>query len=98
MAFSLAVLCGHVGLDKIPGYFGSNGPSTHAQNIHMIVLDSLPGREVIVDQCGTDSLYLVGANCCANPATADSNPPLDPACGNCLAKRDNEIRIVVVRS
>jgi hypothetical protein len=76
MAFSLAVLCGQVGLDKIRSYFGSYGPASHAQNVHMIVLDSLPGPEVIVDQRSTDPLYLVGADRCA-PATADSDGPRD---------------------
>jgi hypothetical protein len=95
MAFSLAVLCGQIGLDKIPGYFGSYGPSTHAQNVHMIVFDALPGREVIMDQPGTNSLYFVGADRCAYPATAYSNATLDFACGNCLSERDHEIGIVV---
>jgi len=46
----------------------------------MIVLDSLPGREVIMDQGGADSLYLIGADCCAYPATADGDATLHVAC------------------
>src|SRR5215831_15239883 len=95
MAFSLAVLCRKVRLDKIPGYFRSYRPSTHAQNVHMIVLDPLPGREVIMDQPSTNSLYFGSADRCPYPAAADSNAPLDIACGNCLSERDNEIGIVV---
>ena len=93
MAFSLAVLSGQVGLDKIPGYFGSYRSSTHAQNVHMIVLDSLPGREVILYQRGADSLHLVGADGRAYPATADGDAPLNFARDNCISKRHNEIGI-----
>jgi hypothetical protein len=98
VAFSLAVLCSQISLDKIPGYFGSNCPSTHAQNVHMIVLDSLSGREVIVNQRGPHPFHLIGADRSTYPATADRDAPLHFACDHCLRKRHNEIRIVVARS
>jgi hypothetical protein len=44
MPFGLAVLCREVSLDQIPSDFGPHGPSAHAENVHMIVLDSLLGR------------------------------------------------------
>jgi hypothetical protein len=47
--FGLAVLGCEIGFNKAPGLFRSDGPSAHAQNVHVIVLDTLFGGEVIVD-------------------------------------------------
>jgi hypothetical protein len=95
MAFSLAVLCGQVGLDQVPSHFGAYSPSAHAQNVHVIVLDPLLGREVIVDQPGADSLHLIGTDGCTYAATADGDASLDYARDNCISKRDHEIGLVV---
>jgi hypothetical protein len=37
------------GLNQIPRDRWSYGPAAHAKNVHVIVLDTLSGREVIVD-------------------------------------------------
>src|SRR5262249_35469997 len=97
MPFGLAVLCRQVSLDQIPSHFGPHGPSAHAENVHMIVLDSLLGREVILDQRGVDSFHLVGADRCTYPAAADGHAPLHFAFGNRVNEWDDEVRIVVTR-
>ena len=36
-------------LDEVPSDSWSHGPATHTKNVHMIVLDTLPRREMVVD-------------------------------------------------
>ena len=62
----------------------------------MIVFDTLPSREVVMDQCRADARYFVRANRRANSAAADCYAAICRACGNRFAKRDDEIGIVVV--
>src|SRR6266481_556452 len=47
-------------LDEVPGHRRADGSTAHAQDVHVIVLDSLPSGEVIVDQRGADASDLVG--------------------------------------
>jgi hypothetical protein len=36
-------------LDEIPGDSWAYGPTTHTKNVHVIVLDTLPCRKMVVD-------------------------------------------------
>ena len=49
MSRRLTKLGGEKRLDEIPGDGWSYCPATHAKNIHVIVLDTLPCRKVIVN-------------------------------------------------
>jgi hypothetical protein len=49
MTLGLAELSGQESLDKIPSDGGPHGSATHAKDVHVIVLDPLPSREVVVD-------------------------------------------------
>src|SRR6266403_4001135 len=71
VALGLTELGGQKRLDEIPGHRRSNGSPAHAKDVHVIVLDALPGREVVVDQTGADALDLVGAHRRADAAAAD---------------------------
>src|SRR5262245_28270278 len=84
-------------LDKIPGYQRSNGTAPHANNVHVVVLNPLPGREVVVHQAGTNTRYLVCAHRRTDAATADCHPALDRSGHHSSSERDNEVGIVVVR-
>jgi hypothetical protein len=61
----------------------------------MIVLDSLAGREVVVDQTGTNAHNLVGTDGRTNAAATDRHAALYFAGGNSFRERDDEIGIVV---
>src|SRR4029077_5914324 len=67
------------------------------EHIHVIVLDPLPGREVVVDQGGTDTRYLVGAHRRADTAAADGDAAIDRRSRDFPAERDDKIRIVIAR-
>jgi hypothetical protein len=76
VAFGLAELGGQKSFDKVPGQHGPHDPATETNNIHVIVLDPLPSREVIINQSGADSRNFVGADGSTYPASANSNPAL----------------------
>src|SRR5262249_50362277 len=82
--------------DQVPGDFRPHGPAAHAQDVHVIVLDPLPGREVVVDQRRTDTLDLVGAHGRADTAAADRHAALHRARRHGPRQWDDEVRIVVV--
>src|SRR5215471_1535448 len=69
VSFGLTVLSRQKRLHKVPSYCRSDRPAAHAKDVHVIVLDSLLGGEVIVDQGRADTLNFVGTNRRANTAT-----------------------------
>lgn len=62
MPLGLAEFGGQERLDEIPGHRRSHRSSAHAKDVHVIVLDALLGREMVVNQAGADTLDLVGAH------------------------------------
>src|SRR5215469_3557813 len=76
VAFGLAELSREKSFDKVPGHHGSHDAATQTNDVHVIVLDTLPSREVIIDQSGASSRNLVGTDGSANPAAANRNPTL----------------------
>jgi hypothetical protein len=58
---------------------------------------ALPSREVIVDQGGTNSYNLVGANRRADTASTNRHSALYFAGGYSFGQRDHEIGIIVAR-
>jgi hypothetical protein len=95
MSLSIAEFGCQKCLNEIPGNGWSHGPAAHTDNVHMIVLDSLPGREVVVDQTGTNTHNLIGTNGRTDAAAADRHPTLYFAGGNSFRERDDEIWVVV---
>ena len=61
----------------------------------MIVLDTLPRGEGVGEQGSADAVDLIGAHRCADAAAAESDAAFDPARGNGICKRQDEIGIVV---
>jgi hypothetical protein len=49
VSFGLAEVGGEERLDQIPSDGWSHGPATHTENIHVIILDTLPRGEVVMD-------------------------------------------------
>src|SRR5262245_52230947 len=97
VALALAKLGGQTRLDEVPGHGRSHGSAAHANNVHMIVLDPLPGREVVVNDGGANARYLVGTDRCTDAATADRHTALHLSRHHGPGQRDDEVRIVVAR-
>ena len=95
MPFGLAEPGGPERLDQIPGHGRSHGSSAHANDVHVIVLDALPGREMVVDQTGADTRDFVGAHRRADAAAADRDAAFHFLGGHRPGERNDEVRIVV---
>ena len=97
MSVGLTVHGGQEGLDQVPSHRWSDCPTTHANNIHMIVLDPLAGREMIVDQRGANARNLVGTHRRPHAAAADCHATFDLPRRYSPAERGDKVRIVVIR-
>jgi hypothetical protein len=64
----------------------------------VIVLDALPGREMVVDQSGANARNFVGTDAGAHPAAADREAAFHLASGHSLREGNDEIGIVVART
>ena len=73
MPLRLAELGLKKGFDKVPGHHGSHDPATQTDNVHVVILDSLSRREVIVDQTRSGSRHLVGADRGADTTATDGD-------------------------
>jgi hypothetical protein len=65
--------------------------------VHVIILDSLSGGEVIADQTGSNARNLVGADCGAHAAAANGYPALHIARRHLPGEWGDKIGIVVPR-
>ena len=74
---------------------GSDGPAAHAEDVHVIVLDALLRREMVVDERRADARNLVGADRGADAAAADRHAALHLSRDHGLGERNDEVGIVV---
>ena len=65
----------------------------HTDKLHVV-----ERYRVIMDQRGTNAWHLVGAYGRAHPAAADGYPAFDHSRGHRISERDDEVRIVIIRS
>src|SRR5262249_45633207 len=98
VALSLAELGARERLDEVPAHGRPHGSAAQAEDVHVIVLDARPGREVIVDQRGSDARDLVGTDRGADAAAALCPPAVPLSRHHGLGEWEDEIRIVVVRT
>ena len=76
-------------LDEIPGYGRSCRPAAHTNNVHVVVLDTLPGREVVVDETSADARNFVGTSRRAHAATRDRDAAFYLRAGYCPSQRND---------
>jgi hypothetical protein len=97
MPLGLAELGCEKCIDQVLGHSGSYGPSAHADDVHVVVLNSLLGGEVIVNQPGADPGNLVRADRGTDPAPADREAALYLSGSDRAGERYNEVRIIITR-
>jgi len=83
---------GEEGLHEVPRDLGSDRPAPHAQDVHVVVLDALACREVIVHQRGADAAHLVRAYRRADATAADTDAARDLPGYDRARERDHEVR------
>jgi hypothetical protein len=82
--------------NQLPGKSMPNDKTTEADQIDVIVLDSLVGRKRVMNQTGSDARHLVGNNRSTDSAAADGNTSLHISSGDCSGQRHDKIRIIVI--
>jgi hypothetical protein len=95
VALGLTEVGGEKRLDQVPGNGWPHGPAAHAKNVHVIVFDTLFGREVVMDQRCANTVNLIRAHRRANPAATDSDSALHLSGGYGLGQRDDIVGIVI---
>jgi hypothetical protein len=84
------------GLDEIPSHGWPNGPSAHAKDIHVIVLRSLPCREMVVNKAGADAANLVCTDRRTDAAPANCHATIHLPRHEGLGEGNHKVGIVVV--
>jgi len=82
--------------DQVPGDGRTHRSATHANDVEVIIFNSLPGGESVVDQSSSNSRNLVGANRHADATAANRDAAIYLPVGNSLSQRDHKLQIVVV--
>src|SRR5262245_62571915 len=89
--------CGQKCLHELPGHAWPHSTPTDTDDVHVIILDALFGGKVIVDQGGTNTWHLVGADRSTHPTPADGYAAFDRTRRHGIGKGDDEVRIVIIR-
>src|SRR5580700_1448319 len=82
-----------VAANKMPGFLADDA-RTHHQDIHVVVLDALMSRVVIVAHAGADAGHFVGGNANADAAAADEDAAFGASQLESAADSLGEISIV----
>src|SRR5262249_22551115 len=98
MSWGLPDLGSEERLHEIPGHARSHGAATDADDVHVIVFDSLCCRKMVMDQSGAHPRDLVRTDRGPHAAAADGDTALERCRRHRLGERDDEIRVVVVRA
>src|SRR5262245_50591837 len=97
VAGGLAVARSEIGLDQIPRDLGAHRAAAHAEDVHVVVLDALPRREVIVNERGPNAPHLVRTDRSPDSAPADRHTAIDRPRRDRSRERRDGVRIVVAR-
>src|SRR5215475_2286361 len=95
VSFGLTVLSRQKRLYKVPSHSRSYRPAAHAKDVHVIVLDSLLGGEMIVDKRGANTPNFVGAHRRANPTATDGHTAIHLSSDHRLRQREHIVGIVI---
>src|SRR5215469_5896593 len=95
MTLRLTELGSQEGVDKVPSQHRACDPAAQTDDVHVIILHPLPGREVVRNQACAGSRNLVGAHCRAHAAAANRYPAFHLARRNSTSHREDKVRIVV---
>jgi len=97
VSFVLAQCSGQERLDEVPGHDRSHGPAAHAHHVPVIVLDPLPGRDVVVHERSADARDLGGADRGADTTPAERRTALDLSRRHGPRPWNDAVRRVVAR-
>src|SRR5438094_905039 len=85
------------GPHQFPGQLHTNHARSYHEDVHVIVLDSLPGRVGVVTESCADARYLVGRNRSPYAAAAEEDTSLRPPIEDSPGDRLRIVRVVYRR-
>ena len=94
--FDLAVIGGKKCLHQIPGQCGANDATAETQDVHVVVLDTLPCGKMIFDQAGAYAFDFISTYCRAHSAAANGNASFHLARGDGPRQRCDEIGEIIL--
>ena len=96
MAQSLAEFGGEKRCNQIPGQFRAFEAAAQANDVEMVVFDSLSGGKMIFNEARANAFDFIRANGCANAAAANGHPAIDGSSGNGLGQRNDEVGVIII--
>src|SRR5689334_3298592 len=84
-------------IDQFLGDNRSHNPAADTEEVHIVVLDSLVSRVVVLNQAGPDPRNLVRTDRGADSTAAHSYTAFHLPGSNRLSERDDEVGIIVSR-
>ena len=69
-------------MSVIPGDLNTHDSPSQAEDVHVVVLDPLADRIVVVAQTGPNAFYLIGGHGSPDAAAADNDPAVNLAGGH----------------
>jgi hypothetical protein len=98
MPRGLAVFGREKGLHQVPSDGRADRPATHAKDIHVIILNTLAGRKVVMNQRGASAGNFVRAHRCADAAAANGDAPFYLASHDGVRQWNNKVGVIIARN
>jgi len=95
MARSLAEFGGKKCYNQIPGQFRAFEAAAQANDVEMVVFDSLFGGKMIFNEARANAFDFIRANGCANAAAANGQSAIEGSRGNGLGQRNDEVGVII---
>src|SRR5260370_2937038 len=95
VAFFLGELGSQESIHQFSGDNKAHHPAADTEDVHIVVLDSLVSRVVVLNQPGADARNFVGTDRGPYPTAADRDAALHFPRSHSLGERDDEVGIVV---
>jgi len=97
MAGFLTILGTKKCLHKVPGHARTHGAPPHAEDVHVVILNSLLGREMIMNQAGPYTLGFIGTDRGPHTTATNRNTPLHLTSNHCSGQRRDIIGVIIAR-
>src|ERR1700746_925402 len=82
-------------LHEIPSPCWTHGPAAHTEDVHVVVLDTLSRRKMVVNQSSPDALDFVCADRSTNAASANRHSSFSLLPGYSFRQGNNIIGIII---
>ena len=96
MAFRAGESRGEKGLHQFPSEGVTDHEAAKADQVQIVVLDTLMRRKVFMNQAGPNPRHFVRADRCANPTAANAHAAIHLSGSNRAGQWHNKVRIIIV--